>query len=170
MSIITTVCGEWDKEVEEFVNSQDDGWWWKGTHYSALKCDNKILFAIIHNKSVKDYRPGETWLEISTIANYSEIRKGLFGSFDSSQRKKIRDYAVYRHAHYAFVERGFDGVYGVIRESDKSVYNLVNHINNASLIDSGETTSSGVRLLHWIVTKEDWDLIQTRAFKNTINF
>lgn len=158
--------GEWNDEVYSWVKSQGWSHWDNAKRYSAMRWNTHILFLLIHNDYTKDYyKKGETWVEVSTLADYSFLKRGAFKSLDKKQRKMVRDFGIYKAGTYIFDTLGLDGLYGVIEEDNGTVYKITDRINGIKKVKIDKTTSGGVQLYHWQFPRSDWEesFIQNRA-------
>jgi len=158
--------GNWNDEIYSWVKSQ--GWkhWRNAKKYSAMRWNGTILFLLIHNNYTEDYyKKGETWVEVSTLADYSLLKSGAFKSLTKKQRKMVRDFGIYKAGVFIFETLGLDGLYGVIEEDNATVHKITDRINGIKRVTIDQKTSDGVQLYHWQFPRSDWEemFIQNRA-------
>lgn len=164
MGDLTFDQGDWNEEIQHWCKKQ--GWGhWKGIRYSAMRWNNHILFLLIHNKDDFEYVEGEKWIEVSTISDYSHLKYGAFNSLNTSQRKMIRDFGIYKAALYLFETYRCDGIYGIIEEDNGTVHRITDRINGIKKVAIDRKTSDGVQLYHWQMPRSDWEtqVLQNRA-------
>lgn len=156
MSNVIMVQGDWDETAKEFLRTTEYSQW-SGEKYFGSTIDGKMYFLFILNHTRYDYVPNEKWVEVSVIADW-KLMKDSFMSLN--QRKKYRDIGIYKAMEWIFEEMQYDGMYGKVRENDKSVYLFMKRMNGARTKPLGESTSGGVPLHHWVFPKAEYQLLR----------
>lgn len=166
MPNLMMIKGDWDQTAQNFVDKQQSYSKWHGEKYFGLTVDDHLYFLFILNKTEYDYVPEEKWVKVSVIADWKQMRGAVT---DRAQRRKYKHIGIYKAMRWCFEDLKYDGMYGMVRENDKSVYMFMDHMNGARTKSLGKCTSQGVPLHHWLFTKKEYEKDSRHYFLENAN-
>lgn len=144
-------CGGYNEDTNSFVTSTLVDTSVPASKQSTLSYNGSVFWTVPIMSSVENYRPGEVWCEVAIANDFS-----VLSELSSEEREKVRHWAMWRTGKYIFEELGFSGMFGKIKLDNQEVFNFIDQINNAAMVNTGDVTRNGDPIYEWQLSFLEW--------------